>query len=125
MTAAWTPLVGFPIEWVALALFVAGCLYWERSGLSGVGAEGSILSAMLGLILGYEWTGNYALASLIGIGFALAFALLVGGLLLALRSDPAVGAFAMTLIPACALGLLMRSGAVRLLHEAPSPGLIE
>jgi simple sugar transport system permease protein len=120
----WTPLLGFPIEWAALTLFVAGCLYWERSGLSGLGVEGCILSATLGLILGYEWTGSYAAASFVGIGFALAFALVAGGLLLTLKSDPAVGAFALSLIPACALGLLMRAGPLRLLSETPAPGLI-
>jgi general nucleoside transport system permease protein len=124
MTADWIPLLGFPIEWAALSLFVAGCLYWERSGLSGVGAEGCILSSMLGLMLGYEWTGSYALASLIAIGFAVSFALITGGILLTIKADPAVGSFALTLIPACALGLLMRAGPVRLLRESPPPGLI-
>ena len=63
------PLVGFPLEWAALALLVAGAIYWERAALSGIGIEGCVLSAMLGLCLGYEWTGDYAIAAASGIGW--------------------------------------------------------
>ena len=33
----WIPLLHFPIEWGALALFVVACLYWERAGFTGLG----------------------------------------------------------------------------------------
>ncbi len=120
----WTPLVAFPIEWAALALLVAGAIYWERAALSGIGVEGCVLSAMLGLCLGYEWTGNYAIAAAAGLGGALVFALLASGILLSLRSDPKVGSFCLSLIPAAALALLARGAPLRLLRETPPPGLI-
>lgn len=120
----WTPLLSFPLEWAALSLLLAGCLYWERSGLTGLGMEGCVLAAMTGLILGYEWTGGYGTACAIGAGFGLGFAVLAAGALLALRTDPAVGAFSLSLVPACALTLLTRSETYRLLSEMPPPGLI-
>ena len=118
------PLLGFPPEWAALSLLVAACLYWERAGLSGLGAEGCVLSGMVGLILGYEWTGNYPAASAIAVGTAAAFAAGCAGGILWLRAEPAVGAFALSLVPACALTLLTRTGPYRLLNEVPAPGLI-
>jgi len=120
----WVPFVSFPLEWAALALLVAGAIYWERAALSGVGVEGCVLCSMLGLCLGYEWTGNYAVAAAAGVGGALVFALVGSGILLSLRSDPAVGGFCLSLIPACALGLLTRGVPLRLLRETPPPGLI-
>ena len=121
---SWTPLLTFPLEWAALSLLVAACVYWERAGLTGLGVEGCLLSAMTGLILGYEWTGDYAAACAIGAGFALAFAAVAGGALLALRTDPAVGAFSLSLVPACAVTFLTKSQTFRLLSETPPPGLI-
>ena len=82
----WTPLVSFPIEWAALSLLVAGAIYWERSALSGIGVEGCFLSALLGLCLAYEYTGNYGIAVAACVGGALVFALLASILLLSLRS---------------------------------------
>ncbi len=120
----WTPLLGFPIEWTALALFVVACLYWERSGFSGLGVEGCVASAMLGLILGYEWTGNYALAVLVSAGAAVFFALVAGSLVRLLRADPAVGIFSLSLVPASALGLFLRGGPYRIFGEVPTPGLV-
>ncbi len=120
----WLPLLSFPLEWAALSLLVAACLYWERSGLTGLGVEGCVLASMTGLILGYEWTGSYGTACAIGAGFGLGFAAIAGGTLLALRTDPAVGAFSLSLVPACALALMTRSETYRLLSEAPPPGLI-
>jgi len=120
----WIPLLDFPLEWAALALLVAGCVYWERSGLSGLGVEGCALSAMLGLCLGYEWTGSYGLAAAAAVVGALAFALVAGTLLLAMRADPAVGSFCLSLIPACAFGVLARTSPLRLLTETPAPGLV-
>lgn len=120
----WIPLLSFPLEWAALALLVAGAIYWERAALSGIGIEGCVLSAMLGLCLGYEWTGDYAIAAAAGVGGAVLFALVASGLLLLLRSDPAVGSFCLSLIPAGALGLLARAIPLRLLRETPPPGLI-
>jgi len=120
----WTPLLDFPLEWAALALLVAGCIYWERSGLSGLGVEGCVLSAMLGICLGYEWSGDYWIASASGVAAALLFALLAGGLMLLLRADPKVGSFALCLVPACGLGLATRAAPLRILSEFPSPGLI-
>jgi len=118
------PLLGFPLEWAALSLLVAACLYWERAGLSGLGVEGCVLSGMAGMILGYEWTASYPAASAIAVGAAVLFAAAAGGALLRLRTDPAVGAFALSLVPACALTLMTRSGPYRLLNEVPAPGLI-
>ncbi len=120
----WVPLVSFPLEWASLALLVAGAIYWERAALSGVGIEGCVLSAILGLCLGYEWTGDYAIAAAAGFGAAVVFALAASGILLTLRSDPAVGSFCLSLIPACALGLLTRAAPLRLMRETPPPGLI-
>jgi ABC-type uncharacterized transport system permease subunit len=120
----WGPLVSFPIEWGALALLVAGAIYWERAALSGLGIEGCLLSAVLGMALAYEATGDYAIACAAGAGAAVAFALLGSGLLLSLRADPLVGSFCLSLIPACALGLLVRSVPLRILRETPAPGLV-
>lgn len=118
------PLFAFPLEWAALALLLAACLYWERAGLSGLGVEGCILSAMAGLILGYEWTGSYPAAVGIAAAAAVVFAAATGGLLLALRTDPAVGGFALSLVPAAVITMMTRSGPFRLLYEVPAPGLI-
>ncbi|HZI89640.1 MAG TPA: hypothetical protein VFD83_04225, partial [Candidatus Polarisedimenticolia bacterium] len=82
----WGPIVAFPVEWAALAALVVGAIYWERAALSGIGVEGAFLSAVLGLCLGYEWTGDYAIASAVGVGAAVLFALLTSGVLLTLRS---------------------------------------
>ena len=120
----WVPLTGLPLEWAALALLTVGAIYWERSALSGIGIEGCVLSAMLGLCLGYEWSGSYAIAALAGVGASLVFALAASGLLLAFRSDPAVGSFCLSLIPAAALILFSRQAPLRLLHETPPPGLV-
>jgi simple sugar transport system permease protein len=120
----WAPLAGFPLEWAALALLAAGAIYWERAALSGIGIEGCALATMLGLCLGYEWSGDYLIAAGAGIGGAFLFALVGSGLLLSLRADPAVGSFCLSLIPACALGLLSRGTPLRLLRETPAPGLI-
>ena len=120
----WGSLVSLPIEWAALALLVAGAIYWERAALSGIGIEGCLLSAVLGIALGYEWTGDYALACAAGAGAAVLFALVASGLLLTLRSDPLIGSFCLSLVPACALVLLVRSVPLRILHETPAPGLI-
>jgi simple sugar transport system permease protein len=120
----WAALASFPLEWAALALLVTGAIYWERAALSGLGIEGCVLSAILGFCLGYEWTGDYAIAAAAGTGGAIVFALVASGVLLSLKSDPAVGAFALSLVPACALGILMRATPLRLLRETPPPGLI-
>ena len=120
----WTPLLAFPTEWAALALFVVACLFAERSGFSGLGVEGSVASAMLGLILGYEWTGSYPLASLIAAGASVVFALAAGALVQLLRADPAIGSFSLSLVPGCALGLMTRVGPFRIFGEVPSPGLV-
>jgi len=120
----WAALAAFPLEWAALALLVAGAIYWERAALSGLGVEGCFLSAVLGFCLAYEWTGSYAIAAAAGTGGALVFALLCSGILLSLQSDPTVGAFALSLVPACALGILMRAAPLRLMRETPPPGLI-
>ena len=121
--AVWTSLTTLPLEWAALALLTAGAIYWERSALSGVGIEGCLLSAMLGLCLGYEWSGSYAIAALAGVGASVAFALVASGLLLTLRSDPVMGSFCLSLIPGAALILFSRQTPLRLLHETPPPGL--
>lgn len=120
----WIPLLRFPIEWAALALFVVACLYWERAGFTGLGVEGSIAAAMIGFIAGYDATGSYAAASGIAALAALLFALATGALLQILRTDRAIGAFAASLVAACGLGLLTRSGTHALLTEQPAPGLI-
>lgn len=118
------PLLGFPVEWAALALLLAACVYWERAGLTGIGAEGCVLSAMVGLVLGYEWSASYPAASAIAVGAAMAFGAAAAGGILWLRADPAVGSFALSLVPACALTVLTRSGPWRLLNEVPAPGLV-
>jgi simple sugar transport system permease protein len=120
----WIPLLGFPIEWAALALFVVACLYGERSGFSGLGVEGCVTSAILALILGYERTGSYPLAVLAAAGASVGFALALGGLLQLFRADPAIGSFCSSLVPGCALGLMTREGPFRIFGELPSPGLI-
>jgi len=120
----WTPLLRFPIEWAALALFVASCMYWERAGASGLGVEGCVASAMIGLVLGFEWTESYPMALLVAAGGALVFAAVAGTLLHVLRSDPAVGSFCLSLIPVSGLGLLMRAGPYRLLEAKPLPGIV-
>jgi general nucleoside transport system permease protein len=121
--SAWVPLLSIPIEWAALALLVVACLYWERAGFSGLGVEGAFASAMVGLALGYEWTSSYPLALLIAAGAATAFALAAGGLLRAFRTDTAIGALALSLVPVCALQILYRSGPA-LTEGATPPGLI-
>ena len=120
----WIPLLSFPLEWASLALLVAGCVYWERSGLSGLGIEGCALSAMLGLCLGYEWSGSYLLAVAGAAAGTLAFAIAAGALVIAFRGDPSVGSFCLSLAPACVLGVLAHSSPIRLLTETPPPGLV-
>jgi len=120
----WGPIVSFPIEWISLSLLVAGAIYWERAALSGIGIEGCLLASMLGLCLGYEWTGDYGIAVAAGVGSALVFAVAGSTLLLSLRADPIVGSFGLSLIPAVTLGLLTRLWPLRLLHETPPPGLL-
>lgn len=121
--SAWVPLLSIPIEWAALALLVVACLYWERAGFSGLGVEGAFAGAMVGLLLGYEWTSSYALAVLIAAGAAAVFALAAGGLLRAFRTDTAIGALALSLVPVCALQVLFRADP-RLARETPPPGLV-
>src|SRR6185295_7187349 len=123
VTVDWTPLVSFPIEWAALSLLVVGAIYWERSALSGIGIEGCFLSALLGLVLAYEVTGDYGIAVAACVGGALVFALLASVLLLSLRADPGVGSFCLSVIPAVVLWLLIRATPLRILRETPSPGL--
>jgi len=120
----WGPIVSFPIEWISLCLLVAGAIYWERAALSGIGIEGCLLASMLGLCLGYEWTGDYGIAVAAGVGLALVFALASSTLLLSLRADPIIGSFGLSLIPAVTLGLLTRLTPLRLLRETPPPGLL-
>ncbi len=120
----WIPLLRFPIEWGAIALFVVACLYWERAGFTGLGVEGAVAAAMIGFIAGYDATASYAAAAGIAAAAALCFALGTGSLLLLLRSDRAIGSFAASLVAACGLGLLTRSGTHALLTEQPPPGLI-
>jgi hypothetical protein len=105
------PLIQLPVEWLALALLVVACLFWERSGLSGLGVEGCAASAWLGLFLGYEATGQIAVAVLAALGLALLFALATGALVQLSRVDPAVGTFLASLVPWSALVLLLRSRA--------------
>src|SRR5258705_12600476 len=119
----WVPLLQFPIEWAALALLVMACLYWERSGFSGLGAEGCVAAAMLGILLGYEWTGDYLLSCLVAAGAAAAFAVVSGKLVRLFRADPAGGSFAPSPVPASALGLFARAGGPPLFPESPPPGL--
>lgn len=118
------PLIQLPIEWLALALLVVACLFWERSGLSGLGVEGCVASAWLGLFFGYEATGHIAVALLAALGLALLFALVTGALVQLSRVDPAVGTFLASLVPWSALVLLLRSRAPLLATQSPAPGLI-
>lgn len=124
MALDWTPLLRFPLEWAALALFVASAIYWERAGASGLGVEGCVASATIGLILGYEVSESWGLALLAAAGAALLFAVIAGVLLHVLRSDPAVGSFCLSLVPATGLGLLTRAGPYRLLEATPMPGTV-
>jgi simple sugar transport system permease protein len=118
------PLVQFPIEWAALALLVVACLFWERSGLSGLGVEGCVASAWLGLFIGYEASGQIAIAVLCAAGAAALFALLTGAMVQLSRVDPAVGTFVASLVPWSALTLLLRQSAPALATQSPAPGLI-
>ncbi|HEY6572276.1 MAG TPA: hypothetical protein VI198_03065 [Candidatus Eisenbacteria bacterium] len=120
----WIPLLRFPIEWGALALFVVACLYWERAGFTGLGVEGSVAAAMIGFILGYDATASYAFAALAAAAAAVLFAVATGSLLLLLKTDPAIGSFAASLVAACGLGLVARAGTHALLTEQPPPGLV-
>jgi simple sugar transport system permease protein len=121
---SWVPLLHFPIEWGALSLLACACLYWERSGFSGIGIEGCVAAGTLGLILGFEWTGQYPLAVAIAVGFAMAFALAMGALLQLMRADMAVGSFALSLVPLCGLALLTRAGPFAIFATKPAPGLV-
>ena len=120
----WTPLLGFPIEWAALSLLVLAALYGERSGFTGLGVEGSLAAAMIGFVAGYEATWSYGLAALIAAGAALIYGAVSGAIVSITRTDPAVGAFALGLVPVFALSALLRDGAPRLLYETPLPGII-
>ena len=120
----WTPLIQVPIEWAALALLVVACLFWERSGFSGLGVEGSVAASVLGLYLGCAWTGDYGTACLCAAGAAIVFALVLGILLHVTRVDPAVGSFALGLVPAGAVALAARTGVPSLLRASPPPGLV-
>jgi len=124
VTFDWTPLIQVPIEWGALALFVMACLFWERSGFSGLGVEGSIAAAVLGLYLGCEWTGDYGTAIAIAAAAAILFALLAGTILHMTRVDAALGAFALGLVPAGAVALAARAGVPSLLRGSPPPGIV-
>jgi len=123
MNFDWIPLLRFPIEWGALGLTVVACLYWERSGASGLGVEGALAAAMIGYVVGYDATSSYAAGTAIAAGAALLYALAAGTTLHLLRSDPAIGSFACSLVAACGLGLLTRTGTHALLVERPAPGL--
>jgi ABC-type uncharacterized transport system permease subunit len=120
---AWVPLLSIPIEWAALALLVVACLYWERAGFSGLGVEGALASAMVGLVLGYEVTSSVPVAVLSATGAAAVFALAAGGLLRVFRTDTAIGALALSLVPLTALHILYRTD-VLLPRESPPPGLL-
>jgi general nucleoside transport system permease protein len=120
---AWVPLLSIPIEWAALALLVVACLYWERAGFSGLGVEGALASAMVGLLLGYEATSSVPVAVLAAAAAAAAFALAAGGLLRAFRTDTAIGALALSLVPLCALQILYRTDLL-LPRQSPPPGLV-
>ena len=121
---SWVPLLQFPIEWAALSLLAVACLTWERSGFSGIGIEGCVAAATLGLILGFEWTGRYPAAVAIAVGFAASFALAMGALLQLIRADMAVGSFVLSLVPLCGLGLLTRAGRFAIFEAKPAPGLV-
>jgi len=118
------PLVQLPIEWLALALLALGCLFWERAGLSGLGIEGCVASAWLGLFFGYEATGHIAVAVLACLGAALVFAAATGSLVQLSRVDPALGTFVASLVPWSALVLLLRSHAPLLATGSPDAWLI-
>src|SRR5262245_60399015 len=124
MTIDWIPLLRFPIEWSALALFVVACLYWERAGYSGLGVEGCIATAMLGFIAGYDATASYPASAGIAAGAAILFALLTGTVLQLLRADRAIGAFSASLVAVCGLGMLTRAGSHLILTEQPPPGIV-
>ena len=124
MTFDWTPLIQVPIEWGALALFVVACLFWERSGFSGLGVEGSIAAAVLGLYLGCEWTGDYGTACAIAGAAAFLFALVAGTLIHLTRVDPAIGSFVLGLVPAGAVALAARADVPSLLRTTPPPGIV-
>jgi simple sugar transport system permease protein len=79
---------------------------------------------MIGLILGFEATESWGLALLAGGASAALFAVVAGILLHLLRSDPAVGSFCLSLVPAAGLGLLTRAGPYRLLEVKPLPGIV-
>jgi len=119
------PLVQFPIEWLALALLAVACLFWERAGLSGLGVEGCIASAWLGLFFGYEATGHIAVAVLAALGAALLFALATGALVRLSRVDPALGTLVASLVPWSALVLLLRSQAPLLATGSPDIWLLQ
>src|SRR5512146_892308 len=120
----WLPLLRFPVEWSALALFVVACLYWERAGYSGLGVEGCVAAAMIGFISGYDATASYWGAAGIAAGSALVFAFATGTVLHLLGTDRAIGTFAASLVATCGLGLLTRAGTHLLLTEQPPPGLV-
>ena len=113
-------LIQLPVEWLALALLIVACLFWERSGLSGLGVEGCVASAWLGLFFGYEATGHIAVALLVALGGPL-FALATGALVQPRESIR--GTFLASLVPWSALVLLLRSP-VPLLASRHPPGLI-
>jgi simple sugar transport system permease protein len=121
----WIPLLGFPIEWAALALLALTALYGERSGFTGLGVEGALAAAMIGFLAGYEATADYALASLIAAAAAVVYGLVSGVIVHLTRSDPAVGSFALSLVPVFALSALLRGGELQLLSESPLPGIVQ
>ena len=123
-SALLEPLIQLPVEWLALALLVVACLFWERAGLSGLGVEGCVASAWLGLFFGYEASGHIAVAILAALGAALLFATLAGLLVQLSRVDPAVGTFLASLVPWTALVLLLRSRAPLLATQMIPPGLL-
>jgi ABC-type uncharacterized transport system permease subunit len=118
------PLVQLPIEWLALALLAVACLFWERAGLSGLGVEGCVASAWLGLFFGYEATGHLAVAVLAALGAALVFAAAAGTLVQLSRVDPALGTFVASLVPWSALVLLLRSHAPLLATQSADAWLL-
>jgi ABC-type uncharacterized transport system permease subunit len=120
----WIPLLRFPLEWGALALLTVACLYWERSGASGLGVEGALATAMIGFITGYDLTASYLAASGLAVAAVILYALLAGGVMHILKADPAVASFSASLTAACALGILVRAGDHLLLAVTPPPGLL-
>ncbi|HET9939464.1 MAG TPA: hypothetical protein VFR25_00035 [Candidatus Eisenbacteria bacterium] len=119
------PLVQLPIEWLALALLIVACLFWERAGLSGLGVEGCVASAWLGLFFGYEATGQIAVAVFAALGAALVFAAAAGTLVQLTRVDPALGTFVASLVPWSALVLLLRSHAPLLATQSADAWLLQ